>query len=210
MRHSCGCDRELAACSGVDFEREFVEVARFRLVRPLQDPFNLIGDVSRGLGAIVQRELSARTGTLGAVLTEVVLSTLEDFDANAAHVRGDLRGVLRGELVLEVLGRGRDNDAFARHHGGHEVGQRLTHAGPGFDDVVATFRDGRSDRADHGALALATLAATGQITGNRVEQVQRTLSVISRRSSSSLNPLIGIAFMNGASSSGSKLCTQRP
>jgi hypothetical protein len=111
------------------------------------------------------------------VATEVVLASLQHRHAHALGARGDRRGVLAGQLVLEVLGGGGDDDALAGHRGRDEIGERLANAGAGLDHGGRASREGGRDRADHLTLALATLPATGKIVRDEVEQGERAIGV---------------------------------
>ena len=45
------------------------------------------------------------------------------------------------ELLLQILGAGGDDDAFARTDERHEVGEGLAGTGTGFNDEMAFFFD---------------------------------------------------------------------
>ncbi len=172
-----GRHRESAPRPVVDLERQFVPVAGLGLVRPAKNAPHLVGDAPRDFGTVVETHLPVAAHALGPIATEVVALALQYRDPHAAHVLGDGRGVLGGELVLEVLRGGRDDDALARHRGGNEVGERLADAGTGLDHGVAAPRERGRDGAHHLALSLTVLSAAGQILGDAVEQGERSLGV---------------------------------
>ena len=66
-----------------------------------------------------------------------------------SEVLGEERQILRGQLVLQRLGGGRDDDGRARLDRRHEVGERLAGAGPGLDHEVAVGPDGVGDPFGH-------------------------------------------------------------
>ena len=69
------------------------------------------------------------------------------------------RQVLPPDLLLEVLGRGRDDDPPAGEDRGHQVGERLPGAGPGLGDEVAVPLECPLHRAGHRQLVLTVLVA---------------------------------------------------
>ena len=54
---------------------------------------------------------------------------------------GEERQILGCELVLKRLGRCSDNDSATRDDAGHEVGERLTRTGSGFDNEMVALDD---------------------------------------------------------------------
>ena len=91
-------------------------------------------------------------------------------------VRGEKRQVLARQLVLERLGGRGHHHLLARHHGRHEIGERLASTGSGLHEKVAPRLDGVGHRSRHSALTLADLAATGELQGDRVEGGERSVS----------------------------------
>ena len=71
--------------------------------------------------------------------------------------------VLAGQLILQRLGRRGHHDPDAGDHGRDQVGERLAGAGPGLDDQVAAGLDGVGHGLGHGPLAVAHLAAAGEL-----------------------------------------------
>jgi len=69
-----------------------------------------------------------------AVATEVVLLALQHRHPHARGVRGDGGGVLLGQLVLQVLGGRRHDDALPAHGGRDQIGERFADPGARFDN----------------------------------------------------------------------------
>jgi hypothetical protein len=90
-------------------------------------------------------------------------------------VRAQEGQVLLGELVLQCLGRRRDDDVLARQQRGHEVAERLAGARAGLHDHVATGGDALGDGARHLALSFACLAAAGELRGDEIERAGRVV-----------------------------------
>ena len=96
-------------------------------------------------------------GQLGQA--EVVRPALQDGRIGGRRQDpGHERDVLADELVLERLAGGGDDDALARECRRHQVGERLSDAGTGFDDEVAASRQGVGDGLTHVELGIALLA----------------------------------------------------
>ncbi len=70
---------------------------------------------------------------------------------------GEQRQILGEDLLLQVLGAGRDDHALAAEDGRDEVGEGLAGAGPGFDEQDAAVLERVGDRGGHAALAVARL-----------------------------------------------------
>jgi hypothetical protein len=97
------------------------------------------------LGA--REELSAEElVAVQAVAAEIVLAALEDGHADVAPERGRRhRHVLREELLLERLGRGRDDDAPAGFERRDQVGEALTCPRAGLGEQMLLEREGALD-----------------------------------------------------------------
>ena len=91
------------------------------------------------------------------VPAEIVGAALHIADAQRAEQRLEEGDVLEEELLLQVLGSGRDDDAAARAQGGEQIGEGLAGAGPGLDDQVAVFVEGALDGLCHLQLPAAEL-----------------------------------------------------
>ena len=88
------------------------------------------------------------------------------------------RDVFIEELLLQILGSGRDDDAFARTNHRHQIGQRLAGAGARFHNQVPLFFQRLLDRLRHLQLAAAKfvggMCARQNATG-REELVERSV-----------------------------------
>ena len=83
---------------------------------------------------------------------------------------GQERQVLARQLVLEGLGRRRDDDPLAALQGGHEVGERLADAGARLDHEMVLVDDGPTDRLGHRLLTGTDLTAAGESCGDAAQR----------------------------------------
>src|ERR1039457_1168900 len=85
----------------------------------------------------VQQRLSGEVVELLAA--EIIAAALHVADAQFAEMLAQKRNVFEEELLLQGLGAGRNDDAFAGTDYRQQVGQRLASTGAGFDDQVAAL-----------------------------------------------------------------------
>src|SRR5439155_24151221 len=85
-----------------------------------------------------------RLEPLQLLSAEVVLAALHDRDLDvASERRGGHRHVVSKQLLLERLGRRRDDDPPAGFERRQQVGEALADTGSGLGDEVATRRERR-------------------------------------------------------------------
>src|SRR6185369_13827510 len=89
------------------------------------------------------------------------------------------RQVDGGDLVLQGLGAGADDDLPAGEQGGDQIGQRLAGAGPGLDQEALVAVDGVGDPFGHRQLAGARLVA-GEDLGRGAARSQQEPDVPSK------------------------------
>ena len=111
---------------------------------------------------------------------EIIAAALHVADLQWAEEGFEEGDVLEEELLLQVFGAGRDDDALlplaGQAQGGQKIGEGLASAGAGFDDEVALFFECGLDGAGHLVLALAVLEGEGGARENaagREEIVKR-------------------------------------
>ncbi len=109
------------------------------------------------LGPREQRSTEQREA-LQPVAAEVVLPALEHGDVHlTSQRRSRNRHVLRQQLLLKRLGRGRDHDTTAGRERGHEIREALPRAGACLCEQVPTVRERPFDRVGELGLLLAGL-----------------------------------------------------
>ena len=124
---------------------------------PLGDALQ-IGDRLRRQLAQLEPSLGIVAGGGGelaeALQAHVVAAPLEHGPVEVDRQRlGEERKVLAGELVLQRLGGGGDDDSPAGCDRRDEVGERLARAGARLHDEVAPALDGGGDEVGHALLA---------------------------------------------------------
>ncbi len=124
---------------------------------PLGDALQ-IGDRLRRQLAQLEPSLGILAGGGGelaqALQAHVVAAPLEHGPVEVdGQGLGEEREVLAGELVLQRLGGGGDDDAPAGCDRRNEVGERLARAGAGLHDEVAPALEGGGDEVGHALLA---------------------------------------------------------
>jgi hypothetical protein len=113
--------------------------------------------------------------------TEIVVASFHVADAKGAIAVGEERllkkwNIFVKQLLLQVLGAGGDDDAFARADRRHKISERLSSTGSGLDDQVAPFFNGLFDCLCHLQLAAAKLVrgmSAGEQSAGRKEVVER-------------------------------------
>ena len=123
-----------------------------------------LGDLGPGVD---QREVHAiDVGAQRRRFLEDLVALQAEVVAAALHARGrerhrqhagEQRQILGEDLLLQVLGAGRDDHALAAQDRRHEVGERLAGAGAGLDEEHAAVLERVGDRRGHAALAVARL-----------------------------------------------------
>ena len=117
-----GSDRELRPERFRRLDRELRPVARLRLVEPRSELVEL-----RCVGLVAQQLAAEQAESLERLPADVVLAALEHRDPDLApERRGGHRDVLRQQLLLQRLRRGRDDDPLPRLERGYEVGETLS------------------------------------------------------------------------------------
>ena len=133
-RAAVGADRELGPERLGRLERELGAVAGLGRVEPALH--RLPG---AGVAPVGEQE---RLEALELAAAEVVRAALQHLDADVAAERGrGDRDVLREQLLLERLGRGRDDDPPPRLERRDEVGEALADAGARLGDEVLAGRE---------------------------------------------------------------------
>ena len=80
------------------------------------------------------------------------------------------RDVFEEDLLLEILRAGGHENALAAENRGHEIGEGLAGAGPGFGDQRPATFDDVGDGRRHGALSVAWLVP---VNGSRQRTIVR-------------------------------------
>ena len=108
---------------------------------------------------------------LEAPLAEVVREPLHERRFEGDPVRrehlGDERQILGEDLLLQGLGRSRDDDLLAAQDGRDEVRQRLARTGPCLDEEGAVARERRLHRLGHRHLRRALFVAVERAAERR-------------------------------------------
>jgi hypothetical protein len=110
---------------------------------------SLRGLLPRGNGAIVLNLFQAtQHGLIGKVIelfaAQVIVAPLHVTDVQPARAVGkqrllEKRNILVEELLLQVLGAGRNDHALAGTNHWDKIGQGLTRAGAGLNDEMTLF-----------------------------------------------------------------------
>ncbi len=103
-------------------------------------------------------------GVVDLLAAGVVGAALHVGRAQLSHVLLQKGDVLEVELLLQILGAGGDDDAFAGKDGRDQVGQRLAGTGAGLDDQVLFLGQRGFHGLRHLKLALAVLIVRMPLT----------------------------------------------
>ncbi len=135
-----GVGIELLPLAAVRREAEFGTIAALRPLGPLPNLLHRVRLRDEPVGAHAFELLAA----------EVVRAPLEQRDAQRTVERAlDQRNVLTHELLLQRDRPGREHDLLTAADRRHEIGERLSDAGAGFDDGVQAFQDAALDGLRH-------------------------------------------------------------
>ena len=166
-----------------------------------------LGDLGPGVD---QREVHAiDVGAQRRRFLEDLVALQAEVVAAALHARGrerhrqhagEQRQILGEDLLLQVLGAGRDDDALAAQDRRHEVGERLAGAGAGLDEEHAAVLERVGDRRGHAALAVARLEGDERLRQRPVGAEDRVDAGAERHQSSNVSE--GPARSRGAGRSG--------
>ena len=163
---------------------EFCHVARGRAARPLGEPLDLD---PRGQCHGLEFELALVAGAHlpQPLQAHVVRAALQHGPVEiASEVFGEEREVLRGQLILEGLGRRRHHDSGVGLDRRDQVGEGLAGTGTRLDDQMSSVRDRRGDEFGHLLLAEALLCV-GESGGDPGERVAHRASANAASSSCS-------------------------
>ena len=127
------------------------QIAGYGLARPVLHLGQHAGDATV-LGLDIQACL------LHAMQTQITGAPLQQGHANGQpQDLGQPRQVAREQLVLQGLGRGRQQHPLTTQQGGHQIGVGLAHTGTRLHHQRAPFCDGLSHRNGHLGLAVTRL-----------------------------------------------------
>ncbi len=159
-----GADRELGPERLGRLERQLGPVARLRVGEPWLER------LERFLVARVAQQ--HRPEALQLLAAEVVLAALQHGDAHLAPERARRGGhVLREQLLLQRLGRGRDDDALTGLERRDQIGEALPRAGARLGHEVLAGRERPLDSRRERSLLRPGLVA-GKRRGQRAGRAE--------------------------------------
>ena len=121
---------------------EFGAVAGLGRLLPIGDDAEMID-----LLQPVQHRLCGKVVKLLA--TQIVAATLHVADAQLTQVLLQEGNIFEEKLLLESLGSGRDDDAFARTNHWQQIRERLPGTGARFDDQMSPLLQSQLHRLGH-------------------------------------------------------------